>query len=276
MKQIGLALHNYHDTHMVFPPGGVSRFATSSSTFCGPAYADGGGRSQAPWTVMILPFLDEGPRYDSFNLNAELISIADGANFGNANAANRAEWFRNNTRYQCPSDPNANQENRTNNYFGVQGGIAQGESPHCAVNSARVWTNNGILYHNSSMRMRDVVDGTSNTFLVGETNYQSTYTSNTSGNQFYTWASSDWPLALHGSPAQVAAAVLPINSLDPPAPAANTFNSQTRLFGSYHTGGCHFLMADGSVQFLSENINMGLYHGLAKRADGLPVGGLGM
>tara|TARA_R110002095_G_scaffold213518_1_gene204261 strand:+ start:927 stop:1169 length:243 start_codon:yes stop_codon:yes gene_type:complete len=77
-----------------------------------------------------------------------------------------------------------------------------------------------------------------------------------------------------GSPAQVAAADLPINSGANTPDTGHTFDIQSRTFGSYHVGGCHFLMADGSVHFLSENLDLTLYRALAKRADGLPVGGL--
>ncbi len=271
MKQIGLGLHNYHDTHRVFPPGGVSTVSNALATFCSQAPGSGGiSFSQAPWTVAILPFIDESPRYDSFNYSAGFISIQDNAAFGNADVANRTAWLRFNSKYQCPSDPVAGAESGINSYFGVQGG----ETAFCSNSSGlRVWMKDGMLYHNSNTRMRDVVDGTSNVFLVGETHYQSSSYVNT---QFYRWASSDWPRSL-GQPAQVAAAVLPINSLVPhKTNGSPTFDAQSRLFGSYHSGGCQFTMTDGSVHFVSQSIDMSIYRGMAKRADGLPAGGNGL
>ena len=71
-----------------------------------------------------------------------------------------------------------------------------------------------------------------------------------------------------------AAARYQINS-DPSNPkSADTLNIQSNLFGSRHVGGCHFVMADGSVQFISENINLASYQTLAIKDDGFPQGGL--
>ena len=266
LKQIGLALHNYHDTHRTFPPSGVSANAISGSTWCSATPGPGTSFSYAPWTVFVLPFLDDSPRYNNFNFSGPFISIQDHSAFGNGDAGNRAEWFRNNNNYQCPSDPNSSDTTRSNNYFGVQGG----ETVSCANSGGvRVWMNSGMIHHNSKVKMRDVTDGTSNVFLVGETKYQST---NQTNYQYYTWASSDWPRTV-GSPAQVAAAELPINSGSHTPDVSHTFDIQSRTFGSYHVGGCHFLMADGSAHFVSENVDLTLYRNLAKKSDGLPVGG---
>ena len=53
----------------------------------------------------------------------------------------------------------------------------------------------------------------------------------------------------------------------------DTLNIMTKLFGSFHPGGCLFLMGDGSVHFVSENIDLDLYQQTAIRNDGLPAGG---
>ena len=65
----------------------------------------------------------------------------------------------------------------------------------------------------------------------------------------------------------------PINAIDWDNAQQSTFEIQSNLFGSHHPGGCHFLMTDGSVHYLSENMDEATYHTLANRADGLPVGG---
>ena len=68
----------------------------------------------------------------------------------------------------------------------------------------------------------------------------------------------------------------PINSADfdewNPA-VVFTGNVASSTFGSLHPGGCHFAMADGSVHFLSEHIDLAAYRGLGARNDGLPAGG---
>jgi hypothetical protein len=75
---------------------------------------------------------------------------------------------------------------------------------------------------------------------------------------------------LNSSLQTLAAAVAPINT-EP----VNRFDSGffQRLFGSDHTGGCHMLLGDGSVHFVSENIDIFVHRGLGARTDGLPVGG---
>ncbi len=167
LKQIGLALHNYLDTHRVFPPSGVSAHGTTGSSWCSLTPGPGTSYSFAPWTVLVLPFLDEAPRYNNFNFSGPFISIQDTAAFGSGDAANRAEWFRNNNKYQCPSDPNSSDATRNNNYFGVQGG----ETPACSNSSGvRLWMNSGVIHHNSRVKMRDITDGSSNVFLVGNQN----------------------------------------------------------------------------------------------------------
>jgi prepilin-type N-terminal cleavage/methylation domain-containing protein len=266
LKQLGLALHNYHDTHRAFPPGGVSRVSTSGTTWC---VTNGGfsGYSFAPWTVLILPMLDDSSRYNRIDFSQTLISIADR---GQSSAGNNEEWARSNPKYQCPSDPNSSPSINNNNYFGCQGGGTATGSDVICTNAAgnRYWMQNGILYHNSSTRMQDIVDGTSSTFLVGETRYQSVRAANSS--QYYGWASSDWPYATYGSPSQVSGACLPINSstLNPGISGQITFDIGTRMFGSFHVGGAHFLLADGSVHFLSENMDLVTYQRAGRRNDG--------
>ncbi len=74
-------------------------------------------------------------------------------------------------------------------------------------------------------------------------------------------------------PATFAAAVLGINAQKECRPGvADCFSFVSRLFGSQHTGGCHFGMADGSVNFVSENVDINLYRQSANISDGLPVG----
>jgi acetamidase/formamidase len=71
----------------------------------------------------------------------------------------------------------------------------------------------------------------------------------------------------------LAAARDQINSVVAHGGNSDTLNVMTKLFGSFHVGGCHFTMGDGSVQFVSENTNLDVYRTLAIRDDGLPVGG---
>jgi len=265
MKQLGLALHNYHDTHSIFPPGTIatrSGFAYTG-TWCASSAMD----SRASWTVLVLPFLENQNLYNSVNFE-ELFTTT--SNLPGV-SENDAVFQKSNKNYQCPSDPNSSSGVNNLNYLGVQGGGASTTSPSCStVSGQRAFYVNGILFHNSNSRMRDVTDGTSNTFLVGETRYALTPTGRSDGVHIG-WASGG-RLGASGAPNVLAGAQLPINSVSGHGGDHDTINQQSRLFGSFHVGGCHFTLGDGSVRFISENIDLNTYFDLAQRADGRVIG----
>tara|TARA_R110002095_G_scaffold9822_3_gene15048 strand:+ start:2065 stop:3015 length:951 start_codon:yes stop_codon:yes gene_type:complete len=264
MKQLGLALHNYHDTHRVFPPGTIATRTgfSYSGTWCQSSAMD----ARASWTVQILPFLEDANLYNKLNLEALFTTTSNLPGV----TANDDIFQKSNQNYQCPSDPNSGSGVNNLNYLGVQGG---GESPSCTTVSAqRVFHITGILFHNSNSRMRDVIDGTSNTFLVGETRYALTPTGRLpSDNVHIGWASGG-RLGTSGAPNVLAAAQLPINSVSGHGGDHDTINQQSRLFGSFHVGGYHFTLGDGSVRFISENVDLNTYFDLAQRADGRVIG----
>src|SRR5688572_7912662 len=101
LKQITLALHTYHDSYKRFPPGNRSTL-TGDLTLCS---ATGLNRTQTrePWTVVILPYLEESARLTAFNLNGTFNAyIPDDAG---QNSNNRAEQEKNVHHFRCPSDP---------------------------------------------------------------------------------------------------------------------------------------------------------------------------
>ncbi len=268
LKQIGLALHNYQAALGSFPPGGVSDIAleTSNPNWC----LVNAQINQAPWTVLILPYLEESSRFDQFVLESKFKSTADQA----TNGDNDAEYARANNRYQCPSDPNSRSDVPNLNYFGVQGGGAPG-SQSCG-NSAgtRVYYHKGVLFHNSATRFRNITDGSASVFLVGESKYcQLAGGIASQASVYVSWAASNKLSPAVPLPCSQSAAVQPING-SPDNPARdNTLHTQSLFFGSQHPGGCNFAMSDGSVHFVGESIDLLLYRHLAVRDDGLPVGG---
>ncbi|HWL10123.1 MAG TPA: DUF1559 domain-containing protein [Planctomicrobium sp.] len=274
LKQLTLGLHNYHDTHSTFPPGGVSRASTfDRNTSTGVCGLENNHRG-APWTIHLLPFIEQANLYAQFNTNLSITSNLNGAGSTTGSPSNHDLFRLSNPNYQCPSDPNSTPGVNNSNYLGVQGGGRQDSTQSDAActgasnNDARVYFNNGILYHNSRTRIRDITDGTTNTFLIGETKYLWT---NNSGLDRLGWSSSDYT-GQFSRPGACAAAVLSINSHPSFGAGVETLNVYTRLFGSYHTGGCHFSLADGGVRFVSENINLQTLRFLAQRSSGEVIG----
>jgi prepilin-type N-terminal cleavage/methylation domain-containing protein len=266
MKQLGLALHNYHDTFGAFPPGVV----TDKPGICQTGIS--ATALGAPWTIMVLPYIDQAPRYASFNTTS-------GTFFGlypieSARSESLKQVLRNSV-FECPSDPNASEGNATTNYMGISGGCSSTtDTGCCATSTARYQSSNGILYNNSKTSIRDVTDGTTNTFLLGETKYLVLKGSNSG--YYATWASGYYQVAADVNTQTVASCVNQINSSTwDPGSSANppTHEVHPNTLGSRHIGGAHHTMADGSSHFISENIDITVYRQLGRKADGFPVGG---
>ena len=257
MKQIGLAIHNYHDAMRSFPPGYISSNPgiPGSTSWC-----RSGGVQRAPWTVLILPFTEQGNLHSQFNFNVVFQSTSNQMNGPNDAVIVPMKM------YQCPSDVrleiqagdvNTSRKKYWSSYFGVQGG---GAAPDCgntgcsAANERGMYVS-GMLFAGSKLGFQNVTDGTANVFLIGETRYGGA-----------AWAAS----AKQDSCAyarNLAGAQDAINL------HKGTGVHDTRGFSSYHPNGCGFTMVDGSVHFVSQNIDINIYRQLGRRDDGLPSGG---
>lgn len=124
---------------------------------------------------------------------------------------------------------------------------------------------NGIFFINSNIRFRDIVDGTSGTFAVGEV--QVKLSSKMPGDdRHYIFA----PNADDNPPKDISEYLIGMEKGTYGDPINSGTNEAT---GSYHPGGCNFLFADGSTHFVSENINMDIYQALSTRAGGEVVSG---
>ena len=280
LRQIGLAIHNYHSTHSVFPPGGVHTTTRPPGTIpSGDQDRDG----RAPWTVLILPFLEESNRYDRFDFDLPFAVRKDKQM--NVPEPNRSEQFVPIFVYQCPNDP-TDAAGLCSNYAACQGGGAPEEAVEQTVaipgQLPRLFFDNGIFFHNSSIDFEALTDGTSNTVMVGETKYIGTPESFEPTQAWWPWSAairSD-DASLHASLFNISATVDPINF---PQNGEYTeedirehlavfegghHGGQQRVYGSWHAGGASFLMADGSVNFLNENMNVEAYRRLGKVADG--------
>jgi len=266
LKQHGLALHNYHDTHNVFPPGGISIPMPVGST----TDADFNNNEGWGWGAFILPFLEQGNLHTQLGVTKRQLRELIASTVMINGQLERVLMQTPLAVFKCPSDPTGpTQESAlsvnaagnparmnwgggnggapntffagTSNYVGVAGNFEVRRGP---PNQGRV--NDGILARNSDTRMGSITDGTSNTFMVGE---RDTYC----GASAWVGNRSPFGSGPRGMNNTVGTSHLPLNH-DPPI-FANNECSET--FSSPHTGGGYFLLADGSVRFVSENISYG-------------------
>ncbi|HWL07458.1 MAG TPA: DUF1559 domain-containing protein [Planctomicrobium sp.] len=287
LKQLGLALQNYHDVHSTFPIG--EGFSGMSSQF--PNSCVGVNGIRAPWTVLSLPYLEQNALYQSFEFSLPFRGIYSEAPTSGKNfeASNKIVPV-----YHCPSF--SAPDRLHTNYFGVMGGGEQLASwVHAGSMPGRALWNNGTLYLNSSTRMRDLTDGSSNTVVIGETKYQLGPRARTNSLERTSWASSIRGCVNTTSGVTAAITDVPINAYKGDGNSADTLftenssgtlpngigtvngtaathNLQGRAFSSAHTGGCHFALGDGSVRFISENVNLTTLQHLAMRNDGEALG----
>lgn len=275
LKQIGLALHNYHDVHNTFPFG-WSNFGQG-------------------WTAMILPQLELGSLYDKF-----LWQESGDGNWGSGNVNN--QWVGTFISvYRCPSMAQPQHVSNSGiadrvpaSYRGVASSIAVYQNSAYGRPALKVPADcDGTFFGNSTIGFRDMTDGTSNTVVVGES-----YTAhdwggfNEGGNtevadfwyigspQIDPWNPND-PINGGGTEFSefVGATSGPINMIPTMMNLERTGRPLGELsidiamltFGSYHTGGAYFCLGDGSVRFISESINMDTYKALGSRAGGEPV-----
>lgn len=255
LKQLGLAQHNYHDLYNQFTPAWIRRNGGSyvDTNFCNTMAAD----QQAPWTVFVLPLMDQTNLYNQFNLSLPFSDSTNGTQAPNGPLVMRVPVF------QCPSNPFSGQWPIHLDYMGVMGG---GATADCVTTGQpdRLFARSGVMYDNSRTGFRDVTDGSSNVFCIGE----SRYFPDQAGVNYRGWASSP---KLGGFPLVNAMAMDQINLL----PASQVPSSNTKVcrgFSSFHTGGCHFVFADGAVRFMNENMNLATYQQLGIRNDGQPLG----
>jgi prepilin-type N-terminal cleavage/methylation domain-containing protein len=297
LKQLGLALHNYHDTFNVFPMGFVDVVAGNADRY-GSGWA---------WPSFILPHLDQSPLYNQFNFSATPYANS----LSGTAVANQSLMGTPLTVFSCPSDvkPDVVANNggaanvaagqgvsaiATSSYMGCRGAF---NGAFCAENGTEITVdarNNGLLIVNGSRRMRDITDGTSNIFAVGEVRWlpladdingatnvgsvrQFVYGNVTTGGGP---RCTNNGATNNGPDLHLRAAHQKLNG--PFLDAANLH----RNFHSLHTGGAHFLMGDGGVRFISENLEntatgysaakvngpYGLYQRLGAINDGQVVG----
>jgi prepilin-type N-terminal cleavage/methylation domain-containing protein/prepilin-type processing-associated H-X9-DG protein len=248
LRQIGLALHNYHDAYKMFPSGWVGARPGQGHVVYG---GNGFG-----WGAMILPQLEQAPLYNQINFRASIIDAT-----GTPSNLSLIKTLL--PVYFCPSDPKPAAwtindatsgaplaELATTNYVGLFG---PEDYDNCAAAGPGFQCKgSGVFYHNSSVRIRDILDGTSGTMMVGE--------HRTIGQRgFYT----TWSGVVPGGEDAIARVL----GVTDHTPNSNNESTPGALhiddFSSYHPGGVHFIFADGHVQFIAENINPAVFQALS-------------
>ena len=279
LKQIALAMHNYESTHSCFPPGQIRlSFATTPRVRGWSMY------------VQILPYFEQTTLYNQWDFANPL------ANEANGNTAFVLPILL------CPSatlvqnpfvKPSGARYALTS--YGGNGGTQS--HPPANASGDGMFAGSGppittpLTVQHGLVRIRDVLDGTSNTLLLGERshydpNYDSFfaggYAQNPMGGWGY-WAPSGGQLGLTDLTMSSFGQInyrLPFNFANKPGSISSsaTFDasleSKQRLsaFGSQHTGGAQVALVDGSVRFLSENIDMNTLRSLSTRGGGEVVG----
>jgi prepilin-type N-terminal cleavage/methylation domain-containing protein/prepilin-type processing-associated H-X9-DG protein len=295
LKQIGVALHNYHDVYLQFPAGYIDGNKNPQSTpdnDIGPGWG---------WAAQLLPFVEQGGVYNQINLN---VGVGLGVNAAPCQIALKV--------YQCPADPY--QQNFTvwptnvvvahGNYIGCSGwvecfGNAGGDYVPSSdggaaedgdgANTPTGLAGDGLFYRNSRNTFASVTDGLSNTVIVGERCAQhspTTWTGAVTGGQCPAWmATTPWtppytpsssaPSGPNGTAYDNAdygeALVLGHGNLTHLPNSDNPFFDPD-TFWSMHTGGANFLFGDGSVHFLTSGINPATYQAMMTIGAGDIVG----
>lgn len=250
LKQIGLGLHLYHDTFGCFPAGWTAFDP-------GTGQPDWLGEPGWSWAACILPYMEQTSLHGQ-RIHFDL-PIADPANSEARLTAVKI--------YRCPTDVGQDTfvleaddhdpipgytpiSLATGNYIGVFGTV----DPHDVYEHGG-GPANGIFFLNEGVRFADILDGTSQTFAVGE--------------RSSLFASSTWVGMVRGGE-HAPARIVGVATFPPNSDADE--EHYTHNFSSLHPAGTQFLSADGSVRLVNESIDMGIYHALCTRAGGDVVG----
>lgn len=287
LKQLALAIHNYHDTFNVLPFGK------------GLAYT--GGAPYARWSqhAMILPYIDQSPLYNAINFSAPPDTPGMGGvinfmpAFTSPGGVNTAASQTNIPAFLCPSDLGANGPGQ-NNYAANQGGwlCDRSDSPGAASDVSPGEVQTGVFYYLSRCAMRDIIDGTSTTCFFSEkirgqgspnpisdlfvippqTTFAGTYQTcqqiNTATATPLTskWGYS-WVMGENCCTQYNHVAVPNSNSCAGTGFVGTMTNMAMQVSAnSRHTGGVHTMMGDGAIRFVSSNIDVNLWRGLGTRA----------
>ncbi|WP_437222872.1 DUF1559 domain-containing protein [Planctomicrobium sp. SH661] len=271
LKQLGLALHNYHDSHNTFPPGAI--YGTQSGA-CGGANPACTGGNEYGFHALILPYIDQANLYQSINFN--------GARRGNPVAVPDpgSESSVKIATFLCPSSNKIKDSSGASRYTmhyygngGPKGATGFTDSLYtcqvwsaaneCSVNpaSTTAWggfSQHGVLSRNSKIRFNDIVDGSTSTFLM----FEISNTRARDGRELNCYRS--WT---RGSGTTDSFAFKNV-MFSPNAYSGGDYKWNDVSMGSEHSGGTHVLMCDGAVKFVSDSVDITALKSTASRSSG--------
>jgi prepilin-type N-terminal cleavage/methylation domain-containing protein/prepilin-type processing-associated H-X9-DG protein len=266
LKQIGLALHTYHDIKKRLPPGGEVALNSSGNVIA--------QEQMWGWGAHILPQLEQGNLHAQLEVSRKTLKtkLAEGA---------LPLLQTHLSVFICPSDQGdstlmdspelaaggvpGRRFNGNDGVLNKKARIGKSNYVGCAGNGATNSTTAGVLFLASKIRITDIKDGTSNTFMVGERDYRCSQGA---------WAGNRNPagggaVSSHYTMGRVGdGADFPLNLVE----NTNVDPSCIEGFSSSHMGGANFLFCDGSVHFIQDEIDGPTYSALGKRSDGLVIG----
>jgi prepilin-type N-terminal cleavage/methylation domain-containing protein/prepilin-type processing-associated H-X9-DG protein len=265
LKQLGLALHGYHDANGTLPPGAQNAVyprpnpTNSTTTFNGTS-----------WIVFCLPHIEQDNLYKLYRFDLAYNNAANAAVGANVVKTLYCQSGPDPKRYL---DPNSVvNTNPSTHYYGVMGPSNRANPSTVVYNGItysytvgdptanQAWSAHGMLSHyretsgsvssNRLIKLTGVPDGLTNTLMLAE---RSVFPPGTL-NDYRTWIRGN-----SGGSGATKNVTYPINSTF--YNGSNNFNDIS--FGSNHSGGCNFALGDGSVKFISQTINLQLYQALA-------------
>jgi prepilin-type N-terminal cleavage/methylation domain-containing protein/prepilin-type processing-associated H-X9-DG protein len=255
LKQLGLALHNYHDQHQTLPPGYISAFA-SDGTDTGPGWG---------WAALALPQMDQAPLYRTIDFSVGIES----PKHATARLIVPSVML-------CPTDdpaatwPAMQYDLSTgipttkicdvgaSNYVGVFGISEPGIDGE------------GLFFRNSPIAFHVITDGLSNTLAVGERSHrlgEATWVGSVTGARL----AGDSSDGIGGGPPEHGSGMVLGHTGEKHGPGDP--RSEANQFYSRHTGGVQFLFMDGHVSFLNASMDYATYLALSTRAGGEAVTG---
>jgi prepilin-type N-terminal cleavage/methylation domain-containing protein/prepilin-type processing-associated H-X9-DG protein len=256
LKQIGLGLHNYHDANNTFPPGGAGTPSTIANN-------DGMG-----FHVYILPYVEQDALFRRFNLTA-VYNVAP----------NKTQASVLVPIYQCPSAVNLYTENAAENsttgepgwtthYHGNMGPNDLATNRYEVVGSTNGGqAQQGVLGRDTKYRLTDLMDGSSNTLLVGETSWTRGGTGDPSslpvGYRVWHRGCNTANALACGSCRNIANGLGTVFAGGGATAGYNNFS-----FGGIHPGGTNFLFCDGSIRSITNDIALGVLLATASRNGG--------